>query len=266
MPTDHLDDDALSELVDAGAPSEHVESCAACAARLRALQDAAALIGTPVPPLAASVVDDLVTRSTVAPVIPIGRGRRPGPQWVAGIAAAVVLLLGVPIAVRTLGDGGKGASSELSAVDADESTDSARLSARSQFSTSDAGADRAAGGSPTAAATGATKDAEAIATPPRVADLGQVDDAEELVVRLRARTSTESEPRAAESSVAVCEDAARRAGAGRLGSFVYVALAEWRGEPAEALVFLLAEPAGGMTRQAYVMSRSGCAVLADPRF
>jgi hypothetical protein len=63
-----------------------------------------------------------------------------------------------------------------------------------------------------------------------------------------------------------CRADAERIGAGRFGVLLSTATLRWAGQPAEVLVFSLTEPAGGFTRQALVLARPGCGLLADPRW
>jgi hypothetical protein len=115
------------------------------------------------------------------------------------------------------------------------------------------------------------------------ADLGDQSDPEGLVAALEARAPAPAPDRvggAADESVttapaaagatgadrARCRDEAERAGAGRLGSLLSTSTVRWRGQPAEVLVFALAQPEDDVSRQALVLARPGCAVLADPRF
>ncbi|HVF31674.1 MAG TPA: hypothetical protein VM933_01445 [Acidimicrobiales bacterium] len=69
---------------------------------------------------------------------------------------------------------------------------------------------------------------------------------------------------------AQCRAQADAIGAGRFAALLSTATLRWRGTPAEVLVFRLAEPsspdAAPETRQALVLSRPGCELLADPRF
>lgn len=68
---------------------------------------------------------------------------------------------------------------------------------------------------------------------------------------------------------AQCRPEADAIGAGRFAALLSTATLRWKGQTAEVLVFRLAEPSAPdapETRQALVLSRPGCQLLADPRF
>lgn len=275
----HLDDVQLSADLDGlvldEPASAHLDGCAACTRRRGELAAASSAVAAPPAAVDSSLMDVLVARAaaqaTAATVrgapLDIQRARRrlvlPPRGWIVGAAAALAALVGLTGLLQATSPGG------------DQS-----------------GATRLAGGaghSPTSSAhEGATGPS---VHPERVmADLGDHDDPAQLVGALAASLgqsgSGSSQPEAladeaaparevdsaAESRAgagedrARCASEARRIGAGRLGGHLSTATLRWKGEPAEVLVFALAEPSPGLSRQALVMRRAGCGLLADPRF
>ena len=99
----HLDDEALSAVLDGEAAAEesaHVDECETCRTRLGALRDASVLVGTPVPPpdparREAAIAAALETRPRVAEVRTLRR--RTPPTWLAAAAAVVVALIGIAL-------------------------------------------------------------------------------------------------------------------------------------------------------------------------
>lgn len=307
---DHLDDDALSSVLDGdgdGGAAAALASCPICATRLEALRGASrAMAAAQVPPLPAGVVDDLVARALAAPAEepavgpPAGagagagdgggrggrspvRGRSrwhaPPPAWLLAAAAAIVVLVATAGLVRS-GRGG----------------DDRALSARTDAVDASGAASGSADGSGSLAANAT---ATAGAPPPAdavISDLGTVDDEDALVAALgpslAAAQATAAAPAPAAGSSeltsggatagvaapdaptagsgtadrAQCRAQAERFGAGRLGPLASTHTVRWRGEPAEVLVFALAEPRDGLSREAVVLGRPGCSILADRRF
>ncbi|MBW3614132.1 MAG: hypothetical protein KY439_02335 [Actinobacteria bacterium] len=296
----HLDDEQLSADLDGFALDErgrsHLDGCAACAARRRDLAMASMAVATPVAALAPALVDALIANAAAeAPVAGATRqagvvdlqqqreararsagnrarsGRRAGPPrpWLAGAAAALAVLAGLAGLTR--------ATSE-----------------RGDQATAFRGAEDKAG-----AGAGATSAARVVDPSVVTGDLGGQEDPAVLVATLSASAgagpllagappgdaggNTNSGAKAApvpEAQVArgggeagavipdraLCVAVAREIGAGRLGGHLSTSTLRWKHEPAEVLVFELTEPAGGITRQALVLRRPGCDLLADPRF
>ena len=300
----HLDDEVLSALLDgeaAGAEVDagHLRDCAACIARageLRAARDLVA--GATVPPLAPSVLDRLVGAAldappAVAPVVPLAAARRrrvlaPPPAWLLGAAAGIAALAGVAGLLRSTGgmDDADGEAATVQLPSAEESAkdegtgtidpevvqrdlgdidDPEALAAAvlAGDTTMAFGAARATSGS------AAEAQAQADASAEEGAGSGAEGAAEDQAV-----TAAPSVPPAAIASGsggsavdrARCRADAERIGAGRLGALLSTSTLRWAGQPAEVLVFALTEPAGGFSRQALVLARPGCGLLADPRF
>lgn len=308
---DHLDDDALSSVLDGGGgdggAAVALASCRICATRLEALRGASrAMAAAQVPPLPAGVVDDLVARALAAPAeepavgppagagagAGVGGGRSPvrgrsrwhapPPAWLLAAAAAIVVLVATAGLVRS-GRGG------------DDRALSARTDAVDASGAASGSADGSGGGSLAANATataGAPPPADAVTS-----DLGTVDDDDALVAALGpslaaaprgtaaapAPAAGSSEPTSGGATAgeaapdaptagsgtadrAQCRAQAERFGAGRLGPLASTHTVRWRGEPAEVLVFALAEPRDGLSREAVVLGRPGCSILADRRF
>jgi hypothetical protein len=288
----HLDDEQLSALLD-GEPADraHLASCASCASRLTALGDARdALAAATVAPLPADVLDALVGRAldaatTVDPaIVPLTRGRRrpPPPTWLAGAAAALVALVGAVGLLRVATDAGSSNDSAASVALTNGE------GARRDDAETDKSAEAAdAGGAAVVA------DAAASAAPPGVDpevvafDLGDQHDPSELGVLLRDQvqagagagvtsgtptagsvtTAVPQAPRASAADRAQCRNQAQATGAGDgLGPLLSTGTVRWKGQDAEVLVFLLASPSSGVTRQAMVLQRPGCSLLAERRF
>lgn len=288
MPGPHLSDDQLSALLDgdedaAGpASGEHVRDCPACAARLDRFRAVASAIAAPVAPLPAETVDALVagalapgsSRRGAIPSIGAARARRnrwvPSTAALATVAAVLVLLLGLPLVLGGLGDAGdRDSEAAMETTGDDTATASGRSAAGGAGPEPLAAGTTAAMGSDTAA--GTASGAPAV--------LGAIATEDDLVGRLIAAMSTTrgdadtaggEEPAAggpAAPPVAFsCADQASSVGGTRLGGSIYAASLTWRDIDAEVHVFLLTEPVDGLTRQAYVMARADCRVLAEPRF
>lgn len=112
MTTDHLDDEALSAVLDGEATQEeaaHAERCDACSARLDAFRAAAAAIGAPLPAPSEEAREAAIAAALAgAPVSLIDRrAQRTPPVWLLAVAAAVLVLAALgPILARSLDDGG----------------------------------------------------------------------------------------------------------------------------------------------------------------
>lgn len=305
MTAHHLDDEDLSAHLDGDAAPPHLGSCAVCSDRLGALgaaRDTVAAAG--VDPLPRSAIDEMVARAMEAqpigslgsedpegavpqPVAPSAdlvarRGRRtPPPTWLITAAAAIAALAGIAGLLRATGSdssstsladgGGNGGLQSLESSGRDENGSSDRVS-----------------GAPKVA--GAAVDPEVVQM-----DLGDQDDPVALTALVSddrnssaaAQTQTASPTRSESSDTASdeespappsptttalrvdrarCRTEAERIGAGRFSRLVSTSTLRWKATPAEVLVFALTEPSGGISRQAMVLARSNCALLADPRF
>jgi hypothetical protein len=302
-PPPHLDDEDLSALLDGeagdGRAAAHLAACPSCSARRASLAGARdALRGATVAPLAGAVLDRLVATALEAPaeavapastarVAPIGRGRgrrlsSPPPAWLVGAVASIAVLAGLAGLLRSGGgsDDDAGLSdvalrAEESGGDAfDQSTaeNEAAAAVDPELVTADLG-DVADAASLTAALD--APDTQAFSAGRTVAGDATSADADEAAEA--APTTGPAAPAGAGGSAtaagappdgarAQCRAEAEAAGGGRLGPLQATAVLRWEGRPAEVLVFALAEPADGFSRQALVLARPGCALLADPRF
>jgi hypothetical protein len=96
MSDDHLTDEVLSAVLDGEAtPAEarHASSCAMCGLRLAELQQAASLIGSPVPPVDPARRDAAIAAALAARAVPMESRRRRLPTWALGAAALVLAVL-----------------------------------------------------------------------------------------------------------------------------------------------------------------------------
>lgn len=293
MTLPHLGDEVLSAHLDGAFAHPHLGSCEACGRRLADLTAARdAVAAAEVAPLSDAEVDRMVARA-VAAAGPAGvasadedphvastagvvsadpaRLRRrltPPPAWVLAAAAGIAALAGVAGLLQEVGTG------DSSATLAD-----GRVSLES--SGQGAGDENFSGA---ATATGAL-DPEVVR-----ADLGDQDDPVALAALLAGRhgsSSSQQDTTAAQArdsagssanppsptttmafaaDRARCRAAAERIGVGRLGRMLSTSIVRWKSVSAEVLVFDLTEPSGGISRQAMVLARSDCALLADPRF
>lgn len=285
-PHTHLDDDALSEIVDAlsldairdgdgvgdvADGNDRVGDCAECADRLAGFLAVRVAVARPVSPLDPQMADAIIGNALTAAegrdrsgVITPLRPRRvttPPATWLIAAAAVFLLVLAVPaILQRTSED-----RESLATSSADRAAGSAEA-----FGAPDAALPATGGGATGEATQESASDTADAFTTPAPPSLGAVDDPDELVRRLIEILSTTSEKAqnsgSASTTAPACEDEARSIGAGRLGGLSYAGPVVWRGQDATTLVFQLTEPSAGDTRQAYVMSTEGCSLLADPRF
>lgn len=261
-PTNHLDDETLSAhldgITDASAQS-HLAGCAACRDRLAAFEAVAAAVGRPAPVLDEAITDRLITTALaagavdeLAPVVPLRRGRPTGLMWVAGVAAALTLLLGVATAVSRAGRHGTAVASRSAIAP----TTVAEATTGGQAFDNAAGA--VSGGD-----LGDQSDPEAVASFARSA-MGERPAGDAAAPLAAGATAKSSAAAGAQTTVTTvpaspqCTDQARAEGGPGLGNLVYFATLRWRGEPAEFLAFA--------NRQGYVMARGSCAVLAAPHF
>ena len=291
MPDAHLDDEQLSALLDRDDPDlaafeDHVGACAACRARLDRLETVAAAVATPVPPLRPSVLDGMLDRAidSAAPEAPAApvlgrerferrRRRAPSAAVLTAVAAVLVFLLAIPALIGSMGGGGGDA--DMASGVAEESAD---LQSDAETEAMSSGGDGLAQG--TVGGSGSDDAGTSIAAPAtadfatRAATIRSFENEDDLVRTLISDLSTTgATPTGSEGyddttpdSPSACEAAAREVGGSRLGGRTYLTNILWRSEPAEVLVFELTEPVDGAARQAYVMAREGCRLLAEPRF
>jgi hypothetical protein len=259
-PPPHPDDERLSALLDGegrAGDDAHVETCAACGARLAQLRLVAAAVGAPVsPPEPAPRRAAIAAALAAAPerhrgeVVPLGRARRRtgAPRWLAAAAAVVLVALAVPLVARA-----------VDRQEADDVTTGATLSA--QDSSGEAASATTTGPS---ALLGVARDA---------GDLGQIDAGTDLPARLglgsrpasagapEAATTTavppgdrDDETSAATGAGAACE-AVLREDDPQLGALLASAQATFDGERVTVLGF----DAGGRAR-VYAVAVDTCAV------
>lgn len=259
----HLDDEALSAVLDGeGTPEEstHADGCAACGARLAELRDASLLVRAPVAP-----VDDPVRERAIAAALAaaapsnvVPMRRRSVPRWLGAAAAAVVAVAAIGLVVRSGDDrqdtddtaaGGRDEAAETSG--ATDETATALAAAPPPVDGGDLGAiedrdlravigsalARRARGGTTGAESGGSEEAPAV--PPAAGGEGPASD---------------SAAPGATGAGTVCEQAVREGNPG-LGPLVYRATGTWEAEPAEVLAFEL-----GGDRWVYVLDLDGCAI------
>lgn len=231
---DHLDDEALSALIDGelSTAAGHASTCVTCGERLVALRSAAIAVRQPVAVdaerrevtiLAALAAADEGHHSNRVPSL-VARARARRLPVIAGAAAAVVALL---VAVPLTRDG----SDQLATTPADRVDDSASLRSAAPAAPHAPAAEIAGG---------------ADATPSRhLGELAGVDLAE----RLRDL------PRQPGDGVANCEEAARAAVAGA-GARTLVADATWNGADAVVVAFT-----DGDGEVAAVLTTADCTVV-----
>ena len=107
MSDEHLTDEVLSAVLDGEAtPAEarHAGSCAMCGLRLAELQQAASLIGSPVPPVDPARRDAAIAAALAARAVPLESRRRRLPTWALGAAALVLAVLALVPLVMSGGD------------------------------------------------------------------------------------------------------------------------------------------------------------------
>ena len=299
MTAPHLDDEQLSALLDEETAEPHLSSCASCSDRLGDLTAARQLLASAPPPLAPDVLDGFIARAletldaesetTVGPPVDLPvdlrdrrSRRRPPPTWLISAAAAIAVLAGVAGLLRASDGDGGGAG--LTALDAEKSAGDGATAPADESLAAGAPAPSAADPEVVSSDLGDQSDPAALAAILRDSPTGgaavggqaqrTTSDALEseagadapAVVAPTAGAATAAPPSTAAQDRARCRAEADRIGAGRLGALVSTSSVRWKGEAAEVLVFLLTEPAGGVTRQALVLSRPACGLLADPRF
>jgi len=246
----HPDDEALSAHLDGEEPQVrvHVESCTACTARLADLRRVRAAVGAPVTPPPAWQRDATIARALDAVGHPRGARRAR-----AGIAAAILLVLGAAIGLSQLSHSAK--------RDALKTTGAARGT--------EAGA-----AAPSTTAIAATD----------LGDLGALSDTaalrarvQPIVARLDAGVPgapNAAAPKAAgtvresaqtgrqfgtgDSAGRRCVDAARALDPANV-SPAAAGTATWQGTPAEVLVYAVAGRPGAA--RVYVLAQADCRVL-----
>jgi len=255
----HLDDEAVSAVLDGAATEDearHVEACATCGARLAALRSVAAAVATAVPPVERARLDAAVAAALSAQnVVPISVARsRRLPAWL-GAAAALVAVVAIG---GTLGSGRDDATDQPAAFSADDAGGSATGLAEAgsggdEMTTMDQ--DVAAG------STGAPGLGELRGADLRSVVEGAAAQREAVVATTAAAEEAGSPPAAGGggggSGAAPCE-AELRATDPALGGVVFSGDGTWDGESVAVVVFEL-----GAERRAFVAAYDGCAIRAQ---
>jgi hypothetical protein len=240
----HPDDEALSAQLDHEEPQlrGHIADCAICRSRLAEFARVRAAIGAPLPPPPARQRDAAVARALDAAARGTGPRGRAG-AWAAGIAAALLVVLGGAFALSQL------------------SSDRTKLQATSGAAKAQ---DRAVNeGAPLPAV-------------PSLGDLGELKDSAALRAAiqpsvseftLRGVAGAAAPPRADKqtadsptttTATSACAGAARALDPANVRPAA-VATATWQGTPAEVLVYAV-EGRSGAAR-VYVLARADCHVL-----
>ncbi len=286
--TPHFGDDDLSAALDGEIVvglADHLAGCAGCADRSTRLAAAARLIGavSDVEAPSEARVDAWILAATeessgAAPAVGAGsstesptvvRLRWPPATWLVAAAAAIVFLAGLGALVRTTAGSDTAGMAMKASGDASLPMTDANAGAGQSTLAADAGATATddLGDQPTTDALVAALQANAN----RAAAGGSTGgapaaEASGEATGARAGAATDSAAASAAPAAPTCRAEAERIGADRLGPLEYVATLRFAGQPAEVLVFVLRQPATGVSRQALVLARPGCALLADPRF
>jgi hypothetical protein len=267
---DHPDDELLSAHLDDEAPDvrPHVVECPACRARLAELRAVAAAVAAPPPAPPQPVLDRAVEAALAggdesvsaagdgARLTPLRRSparRMPPRSWTAAAAAAIALLVAVPVVLRVARPP-RDVGQQASTTSGTEAGPVADTPARPPLMGDDLG-DQSDPAVVAALVSGAL--ATRAQTAPGAAERHTRAAAQPEGGRTVSGPSTPS-------GDVPCAAEARAVGQGRLAELLYMGWARWKGIPAVVLVFRSDEPSAG-DRQIYVMSRSSCAVLAEPR-
>jgi len=239
MTTDHLDDQALSAILDGEAPpSPHLDGCDECRSRSEQLLGAARLVGIAVPPPDAQRREDMIARALDS-YRPVRARWRPPAGALAAAAVLLAIAALVPLLLTRGGDSDDSAASRL---------------AESQASTTFAGDD--ASGRSLAAGSGETADAAGLAGPVMAGDLGTIDENE---LRTRVTEALKRSPKAAADMPITCEDDVRTMDA-QAGELVLFGQATVNERAGFVLVFTVkrSDPA---KLTAYVVAQDSCAQI-----
>lgn len=238
---DHLDDEALSALIDGqlSTGAGHASTCVTCGERLVALRSAAIAVRQPVAVdperreatiLAALAAADEHRRPDRVPSLAARARARRLPVLAGAAAAAVALLVVLPLARD---DGG---SNQVATPTADQGDDTASLRSAAPEAADLPAAAKIAGGAESSPGE-------------HLGELAGVDLAERL----------SDVPRSPGEAAAACEDAARSVHAGARERTM-VAAATWNGAEAQVIVF--ADDDGEV---ATVLTLADCAVVHSAR-
>ena len=249
-------------------------------------------------------LDDAAAEADVVALAPARRRRRmttPPPAWLIGAAAGIAVLVGVAGVLRVADTPTGGGDAGLAATAADEESTTADVDTGGQAlpaaGTATAGGSAEVDPEVVLGDLADVDDAGELALALDGLTLTPAADAQSTTPAFAARESATgggasggttaapsadsakndqsaaASPAPPATTIAVeraqCRARADAIGAGRFAALLSTATLRWRGTPAEVLVFRLAEPSAPdapETRQALVLSRPGCELLADPRF
>lgn len=252
---DHLHDEDLSDVVDGVAPPDvlaHVDGCAGCADRLRAMRSAVEAVATP-PPTASDSARDAAIGHALDAGAP---SRRLPPAWLAVAAAVVVLLGAVAVAMARTGSGNDSTAALDEAKEAPTAAGSAQGLAAGPIDGGDLGDQR----DPATLRDLLEGRLNGVAAATSGGGAGTDSAADGGGARSPTREMAPAAP-----SGPACLDQAQEAGSGRLGALQLYANLRWQGNPAVALVF--AAPNGSqLGRRAFVMARRDCSLLVAQSF
>lgn len=277
MTEPHLDDEAISAVLDGEGTADeatHVSSCAECSARLATLREASALVGGPVEPLDAARRDAAIAAAIAASpadVVSLAarrRRRQQVPAWLGAAAAVIVAVVAIGALART----GDDDDADMAASGGDDTT-SAEMTVAD-----DAGDDLSILAAPAVGPVeggdlGAIEDVDLGAELERAmarresadadsgAGAGATGEAEESADATPATTTTASAQSAAGTAAngSSCEDPVR-VGDPELGALVYRASGTYDGEPVAVLGFDVLRDDGTVDRRVYVVAVADCAV------
>lgn len=240
----HPDDEALSAQLDREEPQlrEHIAECATCRSRLAEFARVRAAIGAPLPSPPAWQRDAAVARALDAAKGVSPRGR--AGAWAAGIAAALLVVLGGAFALSQL-------SSDRTKLQATSGA------AKAQDRAADVGARVPA--VPSLGDLGELKGSAALraALQPSVAEFALRAVTGQPAPSAAEKQSADSPP-ATTTATSVCAGAARALNPAN-GRPAAVATATWQGTPAEVLVYAVDGRPGAA--RVYVLARADCHVL-----
>ena len=285
----HPDDDALSAALDGEedpAATAHLQACAACRARLDALDAVRHLVAADPGPAPAGLADRVVpaatrawrderARDTVVPLRPPAPRRSLGgrrlPPWTLGAAAAAIaLLVAIPVLLRdtqrtdtTAAAPTDTATNAQVALD-DDAVDGGHLGSLSDPGTLRQELERAVAG--VAARTGAATEAAPSAddagaeAPTRAAPAPQPPGEAPGGSQYRAGSRPAS-------GAGTCRAEVRSSYGTGLGDLLYTASLRWQDTDAVLLAYRLADPSGpGPDHRAFVMALDGCRLLVAQGF
>ena len=258
-PRAHLDDEALSAVLDGeGTDDEarHVAGCGSCSTRLETMRAVAAAVAAPVPSPEPERLDAAVAAALSAQnVVPlsVARAARRPPAWL-GAAAGIAAVLAVGGLLGRASDGGA-SRDEMAAGDASETAATAATGA----------AEESDGDDMATLESDVTADAPMASAP--ATELGELSGAdlravvEDRQVQRNATPTTTVAGTAgggsSGSTAAPCE-AELRAAEPALGAVAFTGEGTWEGELVAVVVFET-----GTERRAFVTAYDGCAVRAE---